>query len=132
MSAVKNKEKKFNKFKKRAYVSAIWGNGSSMKMRRKRNKVPIYALWLKRNRDNEEICLRASNPNKWYIDSGCSRHMTGDQSKFASIKHKEGGKVTFGGNESEEFLALAKLEIAMDLKSKMFILWMGYVTTSSV
>ncbi|KAI9126853.1 hypothetical protein K1719_002449 [Acacia pycnantha] len=50
--------------------------------------------------DNEEICLRASNPNKWYIDSGCSRHMTGDQSKFASIKHKEGGKVTFGGNES--------------------------------
>ncbi|KAI9110191.1 hypothetical protein K1719_018633 [Acacia pycnantha] len=56
-----------------------------------------------------QICLRASNPNKWYIDSGCSRHMTGDQSKFASIKHKDGGKVTFGGNESEEFFGIGKI-----------------------
>ncbi|KAI9084598.1 hypothetical protein K1719_033380 [Acacia pycnantha] len=80
-----------------------------MKMRRKRNKVPISRLVAQEESDNEEICLRASNPNKWYIDKGCSRHMTRDQSKFASIKHKDGGKVTFGGNESEELLGIGKI-----------------------
>ena len=35
------------------------------------------------------ICL-------WYLDSGCSRHMTGDRSLFKVFKSKKGGNVTFG------------------------------------
>ncbi|CAN0883789.1 hypothetical protein LINGRAHAP2_LOCUS14637, partial [Linum grandiflorum] len=34
--------------------------------------------------------------NEWYLDSGCSHHMTGDASLFLEIKYKIGGKVTFG------------------------------------
>ena len=31
----------------------------------------------------------------WYLDSGCSRHMTGYQSLFKVFESKKGGNVTF-------------------------------------
>ena len=38
----------------------------------------------------------------WYLDSGCSRHMTGDRSLFKVFKSKNGGNVTFGdGSKSQ-------------------------------
>ena len=36
----------------------------------------------------------------WYLDSGCSRHMTGDRSLFLTLTMKEGGTVGFGGNQT--------------------------------
>ncbi|RVW72677.1 Copia protein [Vitis vinifera] len=36
--------------------------------------------------------------DKWFLDSGCSRHMTGDESKFAFLTKRKGGYVTFGDN----------------------------------
>jgi len=33
---------------------------------------------------------------QWYLDSGCSKHMTGDKSKFLSISFKQEGHVTYG------------------------------------
>lgn len=38
----------------------------------------------------------SSLEKKWYLDSGCSRHMTGDKSVFTSFKEMNGGNVTFG------------------------------------
>jgi len=35
---------------------------------------------------------------QWYLDSGCSKHMTGDKSKFLSISFKQEGHVTYGDN----------------------------------
>ena len=34
----------------------------------------------------------------WYLDSGCSRHMTGRKSLLSDYKEEEGPSVTFGGN----------------------------------
>jgi len=36
--------------------------------------------------------------NKWYMDSGCSRHMTGEKDLFVDLTPKDGGYVTFGDN----------------------------------
>jgi len=45
-----------------------------------------------------QICLREKEKNKsWYLDSGCSRHMTGEKSMFLTLAMKEGGNVKFGG-----------------------------------
>jgi hypothetical protein len=33
-----------------------------------------------------------------YIDSGCSKHMTGDKSKFMSLSDNKSGNVTFGND----------------------------------
>ena len=38
----------------------------------------------------------------WYLDSGCSRHMTGNQSLFKVFESNKGGNVTFGdGSKSQ-------------------------------
>ena len=34
----------------------------------------------------------------WYIDSGCSKHMIGDKSKFNSLSENKLGNVTFGND----------------------------------
>jgi hypothetical protein len=41
---------------------------------------------------------------QWYVDSGCSMHMTRDQDKFLSLKRKEKGRVTFGDNVHAKIL----------------------------
>nr|KYP35691.1 Retrovirus-related Pol polyprotein from transposon TNT 1-94 [Cajanus cajan]KYP38474.1 Retrovirus-related Pol polyprotein from transposon TNT 1-94 [Cajanus cajan] len=50
-----------------------------------------------------QVCLRAKQ-SMWYLDSGCSRHMTGDKSKFISLQEKEGGSVTYGDNNKGRIL----------------------------
>ena len=49
-----------------------------------------------------EVCFMMKSAFKvmdtclWYLDSGYSRHMTGDRSLFKVFKSKKGGNVTFG------------------------------------
>ena len=49
-----------------------------------------------------EVCFMMKSTFKvmdtclWYLDSGCSRHMTGDRSLFKVFESKKGGNVTFG------------------------------------
>jgi hypothetical protein len=49
--------------------------------------------------NNEDFRIELSaeeckEEDEWYIDIGCSSHMTGDQDKFISLKRK-GGNVSF-------------------------------------
>ncbi|XP_057964405.1 uncharacterized protein LOC131155355 isoform X2 [Malania oleifera] len=56
----------------------------------------------------DEVCLRSSSSkDRWYLDSGCSRHMTGDKGKFTSIVPKDGGYVTFGDNAKGRIIGVA-------------------------
>ncbi|GKV38984.1 hypothetical protein SLEP1_g46830 [Rubroshorea leprosula] len=48
--------------------------------------------------NDEEVCLVSKIKNKWYLDSGCSRHMTGDPPQFSSLMPLDGGTVTFSDN----------------------------------
>ena len=41
---------------------------------------------------------KGSKKNQWYLDSGCSKHMIGDLTKFTSLKLKGKGHVTYGDN----------------------------------
>jgi len=55
--------------------------------------------------EENEKCLRAKEKQKsWYLDSGCSRHMTGEKSMFLTPTMKEGGNVRFGGNQSGKII----------------------------
>ena len=38
----------------------------------------------------------------WYLDSDCSRHMTGDQSLFKVFESKKGGNATFGDRSKSQ------------------------------
>ena len=51
-----------------------------------------------------KVALYAKNKKcQWYIDSGCSKHMTRDKIKFLKLT-KEKGSVTFGDNVSAKIL----------------------------
>ncbi|XP_021752647.1 uncharacterized protein LOC110715354 [Chenopodium quinoa] len=47
--------------------------------------------------------------NSWYLDCGCSKHMTGDKSKFLSLEDYPGGTVTFGDNKKGEIIGKGKI-----------------------
>ena len=54
-------------------------------------------IWKKKNTDNCALALKAQNKKDvWYVDSGCSTHMTRDRRKFVSLKEKKDGTVSFG------------------------------------
>jgi len=42
--------------------------------------------------------------NQWYLDSGCSKHMTGDVTQFINLKLKAEGHVTYGDNNRGKIL----------------------------
>ncbi|CAJ2637412.1 unnamed protein product [Trifolium pratense] len=42
--------------------------------------------------------------HSWYLDSGCSRHMTGEKRLFSKLTLKEGGSVGFGGNQKGKII----------------------------
>jgi hypothetical protein len=47
--------------------------------------------------------------NQWYIDNGCSIHMTGDKSKFLTLKNVDGGSVTFGSDATARIVGKCTL-----------------------
>ena len=58
--------------------------------------------------NKHEVCFmmhlvfKVMNTDLWYLDSGYSRHITGDRTLFKEFESKKGGNVTFGdGNKSQ-------------------------------
>ncbi|XP_068487095.1 uncharacterized protein [Phaseolus vulgaris] len=47
-----------------------------------------------------------SKRNQWYLDNGCSKHMTGDLTKFINLKLKAEGHVTYGDNNRGRILGM--------------------------
>ena len=48
----------------------------------------------------------------WYLDSGCSRHMTWDINNFATLsRYHEGGTVTFGDDSKDKIIGIGNIKI---------------------
>ena len=59
------------------------------------------------------------------MDSGCSKHMTGDVKNFLSLKTLQGGGVSFGDGKKGTFSEFAKWEDLLKIQLTMCIMWMG-------
>ena len=56
------------------------------------------------------MCLESTTcKDKWYLDSGCSRHMTGKANLFTHLEMKKGGKVTFGDNAKGKIIGIGRV-----------------------
>ena len=55
--------------------------------------------------------LKVFNSCLWHLDSGCSRHMTGEKSLFKTLKEKEDGLVTFGDGSHSQVLGKGTVDI---------------------
>ena len=85
-------------------------------------------LWRRKYIPNNEDCQIALTPeeckyeDEWYIDSGCSSHMTGDQDKFIILKRKC-GNVSFGDDPSAKILGEGLVELGRkNVKEKNVLL----------
>jgi hypothetical protein len=56
-------------------------------------------VWRKKEKSHCNLVLSVQKQkDPWYIDNGCSKHMTGDKEKFITLSERTAGKVTFGNN----------------------------------
>ena len=60
---------------------------------------------------------------RWYLDSGCSRHMTGNKDQFVTLETKEGGSMTFGYNTKDHIIGIGKIQISPStfIKNVMYV-----------
>ncbi|GJV09494.1 putative ribonuclease H-like domain-containing protein [Tanacetum coccineum] len=92
VNAPRSMGKKFNTARPKAVVNAIKGNNF--------NVVKASACWVWKpkykvlDHGNPQIDLQ----DQGVIDSGCSRHMTGNMSYLTDYEEIDGGYVAFGGN----------------------------------
>ncbi|CAN1339431.1 Retrovirus-related Pol polyprotein from transposon TNT 1-94 [Linum perenne] len=54
--------------------------------------------------ETEDSDSKEKVKTEWYLDSGCSNHMTGDKRNFSFLEEKQGGKVTFGDNNKSRIM----------------------------
>ena len=52
---------------------------------------------------------KKKNKNLWFMDSGCSKHMTGDFSKFSTFTKNDGEFVTFGDNTKRKIIGIGNI-----------------------
>ena len=45
----------------------------------------------------------------WFLDSGCSRHLTGDKSNFLSLAAFDGGRVAVENGKSRKIVGVGKI-----------------------
>ena len=57
------------------------------------------------------VCLKSlqSKEKKWYLDSGCSRHMTGNKLWFRNLKPKDGGLVKFADGIKSKVIGIGNV-----------------------
>ena len=65
-------------------------------------------VWVPKSSIFMQECLTVMH-NRWYLDSGSSRHMTGDKSKFCLLTESDCGKVTFGRNSKGKIIGSQKI-----------------------
>jgi len=64
-----------------------------------------------------------SRRSMWYLDNGCSRHMTGDKKKFKNFKKKEQGFVTYEDNNKGKILGTGDIgwENTLEIKDVLYV-----------
>lgn len=58
-----------------------------------------------------QVCLATTIcKSKWYLDSGCSKHMTEDRSKLTDLKEIDYHEVTFGNSSKGKVIGIGNAE----------------------
>jgi len=58
---------------------------------------------------------------KWYLDCGCSRHMTRESSYFIKLIRLNGGKVSFEGNNKGKIVGCGTVKIGSLTINNVFL-----------
>lgn len=58
----------------------------------------------------------------WYVENGCSKHMTRDQNKFLEFKKDIGGMVTFGNDGSGQIVGKGIVQLEGEKDKAKYVL----------
>ena len=102
------------------------------KWQMKENTIPINLS------SRHEVCFMMKSAFKvmdiclWYLDNGCSRHMTRDRSLFKVFESKKGGNVTFGdGSKSQiKVKGIISLPGSPDIANVLYVEGLRVIKTS--
>ena len=72
--------------------------------------------------------IKQEKKDLWYLDSGCSRHMTGDKTKFSKLELKEEGFVTYGYNNKGKILGNGVIGngSSFNIKNVLLVEWLKH------
>jgi hypothetical protein len=80
--------------------------------------------------NNEEctVALQAKHKKHgWYVDSGCSKHMTGDKDKFLTLRKEKNGLVSFGNDNSSKIIGEGTIRIGNKNEKVQNVLLVEYM-----
>ena len=77
---------------------------------------PQKMTWIRKQDqyNNEEFTVTLKYKQKkhgWYVDSGCSKHMTGDKDRFLTLRKKRYGSVSFRNDDSAKIIGKGTVRI---------------------
>jgi hypothetical protein len=96
--------------KKLAYLTP---NEQKSVLVRKHKKIPKH-VWVKKE---DNLCLVSHTALKildtclWYLDSGCSKHMTGDKTLLKEVQMGKGGRITYGDGSQSRVIGKGIIDI---------------------
>jgi hypothetical protein len=77
---------------------------------------PHKRTWIRKHNQysNEECTLSLQAKQKkrgWYVDNGCSKHMTGDKDMFLTLRKERDGSVSFRNDDSAKIIGKGTVRI---------------------
>ena len=89
---------------------------------------PQKRTWIRNHNQyrNEECTLTLQAKHKkrgWYVDSGCSKHMTIDKGRFLTLRKERDGSISFGNDDLAKIIGKGTVRIGnKNTKEKNVIL----------
>ena len=87
---------------KRAYLRRVKVKGLARKRHMRESTIPTDLSSKHEVSFMMKFAFKVMDTCLWYLDSGCSRHMTGEWSLFKVFESKKGGNVTFGDGSNSQ------------------------------
>ena len=71
----------------------------------------------------DKFAFKVMDTCLWYLDSGCSRHMTGDRSLFKVFEFKKDGNVIFSDGTKSQIKGKGTISLAgqLDIVNVLYV-----------
>ncbi|GJY21407.1 putative reverse transcriptase domain-containing protein, partial [Tanacetum coccineum] len=98
----------------RDFIGGAWSDSGKDEEEKAKDKTCLVA------QASNEIFLGINlEPDEWIKDSGCSKHMTGNQKLFSTYKAYNGGNVIFGSNLRGNIIDSKSMKTPMSMETKL-------------
>ncbi|XP_059650726.1 uncharacterized protein LOC132296552 [Cornus florida] len=93
---------------------------SAQKVNNKGSLVKTKMMWIHKKLNSVSLLVytdfkTCNTQDIWHVDSGCSRRITGDGSKFNLLKQFDGGNVIFGDNQRAKIVRIGTMSKSKEL-----------------